>query len=152
MCWKQIVGIVGVLMTKTLQKSLPARRPRRPLAGRLCCFLWLLAPLMERRFSARSKQDFKPPSKVVMNDDRSSITLFLDVAMLGLLRFGFWNAGILFLWPLELETSGSAWWGVTTESPRGATRPEHYVLHICRDSKSIIFQWQRVFPTPRGGN
>lgn len=94
-------------MTKTLQESLPARLLRRPLAGRLGCFPWLLAPLMERRFSARSKQGFKPPCKVVMNGDRSSITLFLDVAMLGLPRFGFWNAGILFLWPLELETSGS---------------------------------------------
>lgn len=76
-------------MTKTLQESLLARRPRRPLAGRLGCFPWLLAPLMERWLSARSKRGFKPPSKVVMNDDRSSITLFLDAAMPGLPRFGF---------------------------------------------------------------
>lgn len=73
-------------MTKTLQESLPVRRPRRPLAGPLGCFPWPLAPLMEKRFSARSKQGLKPPSKVVMNDGRSSITLFLDVAML---RFGY---------------------------------------------------------------
>lgn len=37
---------------------------------------------MERRFSARSKQGFESPSQVVMNDDRRSITLFLDVATL----------------------------------------------------------------------
>lgn len=74
-------------MTKTLQESLPALRPRRPLPGRLGCFPWLLAPPMERWLSARSKPGFKPPSKVVMNDDRSSITLFLDAAMPGLPRF-----------------------------------------------------------------
>lgn len=76
-------------MTKTLRESLSARRPRRTLAGRCACFPWLLAPLMERWFSARSKRGFKPPSKVVMNDGRSSITLFLDAVMLGLLRFRF---------------------------------------------------------------